>query len=126
MLAGDPSRRTLDLSDPAHDGIRYTCLGANLTETHGTPMPNGTELTSQSCLSRTAQAVCELRPFSRIAGTDTPTWTTQADYSGTVFTPGWKDPSTSPMVKAAMMVEVNAPHLTLSESWVSSMSSSSR
>jgi len=38
MLAGDPTRRTLDISDPAQDAIRYVCLGGNLEESHGTTL----------------------------------------------------------------------------------------
>ena len=122
MLAGDPDRRTLDVSDPAQDGIRYTCLGGDVTETHGTPVSIEAGLTYQSSLSRTAQRVYELRPFSHIAGTNTPPCFTQVDQSGMVFTLGLKDPSTLPMVKADMMVGVNALQLIPSELWVSFMS----
>jgi hypothetical protein len=35
MLAGDQNRRTLDLSDPAQDAVRYVCLGGKSPEGHG-------------------------------------------------------------------------------------------
>lgn len=38
MLAGDPDRRTLDVSDPAQDAVGYTCLGGTgheLDRQHG-------------------------------------------------------------------------------------------
>jgi hypothetical protein len=38
MMAGDANRRTLDVSDPAQDAIRYVCLGGNTPEGHGESM----------------------------------------------------------------------------------------
>jgi hypothetical protein len=72
MLAGDPTRRTLDISDPAQDAIRYVCLGGNLEETHGmSPIIDLIRfwLTIESSPLHTALLVYELKPISLTAGT---------------------------------------------------------
>jgi hypothetical protein len=96
MLAGDPNRRTLDLSDPAQDAIRYTCLGGNLTETHGMTVTEELGLMAQSSRSQFAQAVYEPKRFSHIAGMSSRTSKAQAYLTGMVFTLGLRDPSTLP------------------------------
>jgi hypothetical protein len=99
MLAGDPNRRTLDLSDPAQDAIRYTCLGGNLTETHGMTATDELELMTQSSRSQCAQAVYEPKHFSHIAGMSPHISKAPAYLKGMGFTLGSRGPSMLPTEK---------------------------
>jgi len=128
MLAGDQHRRTFDQSDPAQDAVRYVCLGSDIPEGHGTipALQFVKQLTRQSSPKDNARMVCELRSISRIAGT-LPVYIrlcSETDLSGTESTAGLKGLNTFLTGRDNLIKEANALQLTLSESWVSFMSSS--
>jgi hypothetical protein len=69
MLAGDPNRRTLDVSDPAQDAVGYTCLGTtNVTRQHGMPVFDHLVLTAQNFPPSDVPTACALSCTSQIAG----------------------------------------------------------
>lgn len=68
MLAGDPNRRTLDLSDPAQQAVGYVCLGGNTTRRHGMTVSSQRVLTTQNFPPSDAPAACAPSYTSQIAG----------------------------------------------------------
>jgi len=82
MLAGDPDRRTLDVSDPAQDAVGYSCLGNDTTRTHGMPVSDQPVLTSQNSQSSIAPRVCVPSCISPTAGMALTYTNTQADDQG--------------------------------------------
>jgi hypothetical protein len=112
MLAGDPTRRAFDESDPAQDAIRYLCLGTNLAESHGKLLPSShvglLDLpfrVSRGPVSRRHACANLLSPLlvrlSSISITET-------NLTGTESTTGSRDRSTSRMGRVVLMEAGNA------------------